>query len=65
MSYSRFKIQDYKIEKPYIYPGTQLSNLKYVDCDVCWYMSSDKYCASVIANVEEVLQNKGKMLPSK
>ena len=33
--------------------------------DECWDMSSDKYCAAMVKNVEETLANKGLRLPMK
>ena len=35
------------------------------DGQQCWAMSSDKYCAAAVANVEETLAKKGQKLPSK
>ena len=33
--------------------------------NLCWEMSSDKYCAALVNNIEETLTKKGLCLPSK
>ena len=62
---SYFKFKNDKIEEPDIYLGAGLSKIVTGDGTECWAMSSDKYCASAVKNVEEVLQKKGIRLPSK
>ena len=60
-----FKLKDDKIEEPTMYLGASLSKMINQSCKECWAMSSDKYCATAVANVTEVLNKKGARLPSK
>ena len=62
---TRFKIKNDKMEEPEIYLGSELSKMDNVHGDSCWAMSSDKYCAAMVKNVEESLEKKGLRLPSK
>ena len=60
-----FTFKDDKIEEPDIYLGAGLSKIVTAGNRECWAMSSDKYCASAVANVEDALQRKGMRLPGK
>ena len=62
---SKFKLKDDKMEKPDTYLGADLSSMDNEHGFECWAMSSDKYCAAMIKNVEERLEKKGLRLPSK
>ena len=62
---SKFKLKDDKMEEPDTYLGAELSKITNADGDTCWAMSSDKYCAAMVKNVEEALAKKGLRLPSK
>ena len=61
----KFKLKDDKMDEPDIYLGAGLSKMDNEDGDECWAMSSDKYCAAFVTNVEESLEKKGLRLPSK
>ena len=61
----KFKLKDDKIEEPDTYLGAELSKMDNEQGDLCWAMSSDKYCAAMVKNVEETLERKGLRLPSK
>ena len=58
-------MKDDKIEEPDIYLGASLSRMNNDTGKACWAISSDKYCATAVANVTEVLSKKGMRLPSK
>ena len=62
---TKFKFKGNKVEKPDIYLGAALSQMDNVHGDLCWAMSSDKYCEALVKNVEDILQKKGLRLPSK
>ena len=61
----KFKLKDDKMEPPDSYLGATISQMDNVHGDQCWAMSSDKYCAALVSNVEDELQKKGLRLPSK
>jgi len=48
-----------------MYLSAGISKISNVDGDLCWAMSSDKYCNSMVKNVEDTLQKTGLKLPSK
>ena len=54
-----------EIVKPEVYLGGDLTMMTNEGGQQCWPMSSDKYCAAAVANVEETLAKKGQKLPSK
>ena len=58
-----FKLKDDKVEEPTMYLGASLSKMNNNSGKECWAMSSDKYCATAVANVAEVLNKKGVRLP--
>ena len=62
---SNFKFKDDKMEEPDTYLGGDLSKIDNVEGKPCWSMSSDKYCAALVKNVEQTLKKKGLRLPSK
>jgi hypothetical protein len=51
--------------EPDVYLGAEISKMDNEQGRECWAMSSDKYCAAMVKNVEDVLQKKGLRLPSK
>ena len=53
---TKFKLKEDKMDEPDIYLGASLSKMDNVDGDECWAMSSDKYCAAFVTNVEESLE---------
>ena len=53
------------MDVPDTYLGADLSEIDNEDGDICWAMSSDKYCQALVQNVENVLSKKGFRLPSK
>ena len=53
------------MEIPENYLGADLSQMNNADGDLCWAMSSDKYCQALVKNVEDTLSKKGLRLPSK
>ena len=61
----KFKLKDDKMEKPDVYLGADLSTMDNEQGGKCWAMSSDKYCAAMVKNVEETLSKKGLRLPTK
>ena len=61
----KFKLKDDKIEEPYTYLGDQFTQFNNETNKEYWEISSDKYCASVVANVSTLLEKKGRKLPSK
>jgi hypothetical protein len=62
---SKFKLKDDKMAEPDVYLGAEISKMDNEQGHECWAMSSDKYCAAMVKNVEDVLQKKGLRLPSK
>ena len=62
---AKFKLKDDKMEEPDVYLGAELSRMDNEQGDLCWGMSSDKYCAAMVKNIEETLKKKGLRLPSK
>ena len=62
---SQFKLKGDKTDEPDVYLGASLSQMENEFGDRCWAMSSDKYCAALVNNVEETLAKKGLRLPSK
>ena len=62
---SKFSLKDDKMEKPENYLGADMSEMYNADGDLCWAMSSDKYCQALVKNVEADLEKKGIRLPSK
>lgn len=60
-----FTIKDDKIEEPDMYLVAQLSRIDNDDGQQCWAMSSEKYCTSAVANVEKILEVKGRRLLSR
>ena len=61
----KFTLKDNKMDEPEMYLGASLSKMTNEENHECWAMSSDKYCAAMIKNVEDVLEKKGLRLPSK
>ena len=53
------------MEKLDVYLGAELSTMDNEQGRKCWAMSSDKYCAAMVNNVEETLAKKGLRLPKK
>ena len=53
------------MKKPDVYLGADLYTMDKDQGDKCWAMSSDKYCAAMVKNVEETLAKKGLRLPMK
>ena len=49
---SKFKFKNDKTEKPDVYLGADLYTMDKDQGDKCWAMSSDKYCAAMVKNVE-------------
>ena len=62
---SKFKSKYEKMEKPDVYLGADLSTMYNKQGDECRAMSSDKYCAAMVKNVEETLAKKGLRLSTK
>ena len=61
----KFKLKDDKLEIPENYVGANLSQINNADGDLCWAMSSDKYCQALVKHVEDTLSKRGLRLPSK
>ena len=61
----KFKLKNDEIIPPTNYLGADLSHLDNESGIDCWAMSSDKYCAAFVTNVENVLASKGLRLPSR
>ena len=61
----KFKLKNDKIEEPTSYLGADLSKMENQDGDLCWAMSSEKYCTATVDNVKSILHKKGIRLPSK
>jgi hypothetical protein len=62
---NKFMLKDDKMTEPDVYLGAEISKMDNEQGHVSWIMSSDKYCATMVKNVEDALQNKGLRLPSK
>ena len=60
-----FKLKDDNMEKPDVYLGADLYIMGNKKGGECWAMSSDKYCADIVKNVEETLAKKDLRLPTK
>ena len=60
-----FKFKNDKMEKPENYLGADLSSLDNAEGTECWAMSSDRYCAAMVKNIEDGLNRRGLRLPSK
>ena len=52
---SKVKLKDDKMKKTDGYLGANISIMNKEQGDECWAMSSDKYCAAMVKNVEENL----------
>ena len=48
-----------------MYLGAELSPMDNEQGIECWAMSSDKYCADMVKNIEDSLKKKGLRLPTK
>ena len=59
-----FKFKDDKIDKPDVYLGAQLDKMS-VDSFEGWTMSSEKYVKSAIENIEQMLAETNRRLPTK
>ena len=55
---ANFKFKDDKMEQPKTYLGGDLSIIDNIQGKPCWAMSSDKYCAAMVKNVESILNKK-------
>ena len=62
---NKFTLKGGKAEKPETYLGGSLSLMENEDGQHCWALSSDKYCAALVENVEQELIKTGQRLPSK
>jgi len=62
---AKFKLKNDKMKKPEVYFGAELSSIDNEKGIKCGAMSSDKYCAAMVKNVEESLNKKGLRLKSK
>ena len=62
---AKFKLKDDKMDEPDMYLGGSLSKIDNVEGHECWAMSSDKYCAAMVTNIEETMNKKGVRLQSK
>ena len=62
---TKFKLNNDKMEKPEVYLGAELSSMDNEQGIKCWAMSSDKYCAAMVKNIEDSLKRKGHRLPTK
>ena len=60
-----FTLKGDKAEVPTTYLGASLSIMTNEDGQECWAVSSDKYCAALVENVENELKKTGQRLPSK
>ena len=43
---TKFKLKEDKMEPPEVYLGAGMTQMDNDDGDLCWAMSSDKYCTS-------------------
>ena len=62
---AKFKLKDDNIEERKNYLGAELNKMTNQDGDECWAMLSENYCTAAVANVKEILEQKGLRLPSK
>ena len=62
---SNFKLKDEKMEKPDVYLCAELFTMYNKQGSDFWAMSSDKYCAAMVNNIEEDIAKKGLRLPIK
>jgi len=62
---AKFRLKNDAAEIPENYLGAALSQFDNEHGDLCWAMSSDKYCNALVKNVEDILEKKGLKLPSK
>ena len=62
---SKFKFKYDKMEKPGVYLGADITTMDNKQGDEFWAMSSDKYCAAMIKNLEETIEKKYLRLPMK
>ena len=62
---SQFKLKGNTGKEPEVYLGASLSKMENKFGNLCWAMSSDKYCAALVNNVEETLSKKCLRLSSK
>ena len=53
------------MEKPDVYLGEDISTMDNKQGGKFWAMSSDKYCAAMVKNIEETIAKKGLRLPTK
>ena len=60
-----FKFKDDRMDKPEVYLGADLSLMDNEEGNECWAMSSDKYCAAMVRNIEDGLNKKGLRLPTR
>ena len=60
-----FKFKDDRMDKPEVYLGADLSLMDNEEGTECWAMSSDKYCAAMVKNIEDGLNKKGLRLPAR
>ena len=60
-----FKLKNDEMAVPDSYLGADLSRMYNEQGDECWAISSNKYCAAMVKNVEESLAKKGLRLPSR
>lgn len=60
-----FKLKNDKAEVPEKYLGAGITKVKTSSGQVCWSMTSDKYVATAVTNVENTLMEKGLRLPAK
>ena len=52
---SQLKLKGNKAKEPEVYLGASLSKMENEFCDLCWALSSKKYCAALVNNVEDTL----------
>ena len=52
---SKFSLKGDKMEKPENYLGVYMSEMYNADGNLCWAMSSDKYCQALVENVDSLL----------
>ena len=62
---ANFTLKDDMVEKADIYLGSSLDNILTADGAECWTMPPKKYCKAAVQNVEKVLNNHDRRLPSK
>ena len=54
----KFKLKEDKMETPEVYLGAGMTQMENIDGDLCWAMSSEKYCSAMVQNIEDVLAKK-------